>query len=116
MILMMGIESTISFEDDVPNEVLYNILEPLQDNKGLMFNCLTVSWRWHSIAVRLLWYELEFWLRQESERQVLKKLVGTHFPHEESERSRDPFTMVRRLSLYVELNNFNTIADFSLQM
>ena len=116
MKLMMLIESKISFEDDVPNEVLYNILEPLQDNKGLMFKCLTVSKRWHRIAVRLLWYELEFWLRQESGPEAMKKLVGKHIPDETTEGSLDPFTMVRRLSLYVELNNFTSIADYSLQM
>lgn len=90
------VSETNATVDDLPNEVLFNILERFQDDKPLLNKCLTVSKRWYDIALPQLWYHFEFGIYHESQTRMLNRLMSI--------RDKCPnFSLIRSLTLYVHL-------------
>ena len=82
--------------NDLPNEVLFNILERFQDDKSFLSNCLIVSKRWYDIALAQLWYNIEFGIYNRYQTRTLKQLFAI-------EPSSPNFRLVRNLELYIDL-------------
>ena len=82
--------------DDLPNEVLFNILERFQNDKPLLNKCLTVSKRWYDIALPQLWYHFEFGISSRSQTRMLNHLMSVCI-------KSSNFSLIRSLTLYVHL-------------
>lgn len=80
--------------DDLPNEVLFNILEKLPDK--YLYKCLTVSKRWYDLTLPQLWYHLEFAIYNHAQVRTLNRLIS-------SEAKSLRFPLVRKVSLFVNL-------------
>src|ERR1700733_13350209 len=71
--LILVVENPVTIED-LPNEVLFNIFEKLQDNKTTLCQCLLVSKRWYNLSVHHVWAELEF-IGDKKSTQLLRNVV-----------------------------------------
>lgn len=93
--------------DKLPNEVLFNILEKVQNDKGILFNCLLVSKRWYDLAIGQLWYHLEICLNNKQQMRMLKNIVETESTMTDITLSSQIFnpnlSLVRSLFLSVNL-------------
>ena len=94
--------------DKLPNEVLFNIFEKLQDDKSLLFNCLCLQRRWYNLALPHLWNHFEFSLGNKRDLRQLQQLVTDEhvsmcFSGEQIETINPNFTLVRSLFLSVNL-------------
>lgn len=86
---------------NLPNEVLSNVLEKLQDEKAVLYNCLFVAKRWYEVAVRHLWYNLRFSLIARGQLRMLNRLTpSTSSPLEDV---NPHFSLVRHLEIYIDL-------------
>jgi F-box-like len=93
--------------NELPLEILFNILEKVQDNKRLLFNCLTVCKQWREVALHHLWYHFEFGLApgHRSHLEILKRIIDPEslsageIPGENSQN----FERVRSLALFIHL-------------
>ena len=82
--------------DDLPNEVLFNILERFQNDKPILYNCLTVSKRWYDITLPQLWYHFEFGISHRPQTRMLNRIMSI--------RHKSPnFSLIRSLTLFVHL-------------
>jgi F-box-like len=105
--LTLVVETAVTIED-LPNEVLFNIFEKLQDNKPTLYKCLFVSKRWYNLSIHHVWAELEF-TGDKNSIQLLQHII----PDELSLRfafARDP-NCGRVRSLFLAMNVGNERVD-----
>jgi hypothetical protein len=106
--------------DKLPNEVLFNILEKIQDHKGILYNCLLVSKRWYDLALRHLWYDLEICLWNKQQMRLLKNLITANSTTDLSSLSSEVinpnFPLVRSLFLSISLRDRVVTAERCLEI
>lgn len=91
--------------DRLPNEVLFNVMERVQDNKATLYNCLLVSKRWYDLALRHLWYHFEICLGNRQQMRMLKSLIVQYLFDDKAFEAAQPgtnFHLVR--SVFVSLS------------
>ena len=92
--------------EKLPNEVLFNVMERLQDNKAVLYNCLLVSKRWYDLALRHLWHHFEICLSNRQQMRMLESLIVNQSSNDkpfESAHSRTQFPFVRSLHISISL-------------
>jgi F-box-like len=98
MLTFIPVTSAPTTVDALPNEVIFNIFEKLQevDRNRDLYHCLFVSKRWSNLALPLIWQEFEFHLAHPNQIRLIDRFL-------ENPECRAHLQFVRSLSLYISL-------------